>query len=98
MSARTPVIKLFSLTLLAGFLTSALAQTGPNAPTEPPAAGAIIVPPGTGDGEAIQKKTPPIAVDPGMVTPPPVSKEPRPDPKNIPAPSVPPRSGKKDAP
>jgi len=98
MSARTPVINLFSLTLLAGVLTSSLAQTGPSAPTEPPASGAIIVPPTTGDGEAIQKKTPPITVDPGMVAPPPVSKESRPNPKNIPTPPVPPRSGKKDAP
>ena len=98
MNVRIPAARLFLLTLLAGPLTSPLAQTGPNAPTEPPASGAIIIPPDTGDGEAIQKKTPPpIAVDPGIVTPPPISKELKPDPKGVPTTPVPPRSGKKDS-
>jgi hypothetical protein len=50
--------------------SAALAQTGPNAPKEPVDAGAIVVPPKTGDAEAVEKVPPPAAVDPGMVAPP----------------------------
>jgi hypothetical protein len=54
-------------------LADALAQTGsnaPNAPKEPADAGAIVVPPSTGDTGALQKSPAPAAVDPGMVAPP----------------------------
>jgi hypothetical protein len=50
--------------------TAALAQTGPNAPKEPVDSGAIVVPPKTGDAEAVQRAPAPAAVDPGMVAPP----------------------------
>jgi hypothetical protein len=51
-------------------LTNAQAQTGPNAPKEPVDSGAIVVPPKTGDSEAVEKAPSPKAVDPGMVAPP----------------------------
>lgn len=75
--------------ILSAALAPAMAQTGPNAPTEAPASGAIIVPPTTGDGEAIRKKAPsPNTVDPGMVTPPPRAGDARPESGNaIPAPA-----------
>ena len=98
MHNQATVAKLFLLTLVGGLLISAQAQTGPNAPTEPPASGAIIVPPGTGEGEAIQKKAPPpVTVDPGMVTPPPAGKETKPNPQSAPVSPVPPPREKKNA-
>jgi hypothetical protein len=68
------------LTLLAFLcmpVAPALAQTGPNAPKEPVDAGAIVVPPETGDRGAVQKAPPPAAVDPGMVEPPKPGKTPK---------------------
>lgn len=53
-----------------GVLELAVAQTGPNSPREPAASGAIVIPPDTGDSEAI-RKAPPAVVDPQMITPPP---------------------------
>lgn len=87
----------FLYAMLSAALVPAMAQTGPNAPTEAPASGAIIVPPTTGDGEAIRKKAPsPNTVDPGMVTPPPKAADARPESGNAlpaPAPAPAPKRG-----
>jgi hypothetical protein len=64
-----------AMTLLAmscGLPELAVAQTGPNAPREPAASGAIVIPPTTGDSEAMQK-APPTVVDPRMAAPPPAA-------------------------
>jgi hypothetical protein len=78
-----------AMTLL-GMPALAVAQPGPATPREPAASGAIVVPPGTGDSETMQK-APPAVVDPRMTTPPPaVGKDAQPDttrPKPAPDPS-----------
>jgi hypothetical protein len=89
MTARTYAAALLFLGLSCGLPDRVSAQTGPNAPREPAASGAIVVPPPTGDGEMMQK-APPAAVDPQMPTPPPAAgKDARPDttrPEPMPAP------------
>jgi hypothetical protein len=72
MKAKTCAAAMTLIGMSFGLFELAVAQTGPNAPREPAASGAIVVPPGTGDSETMQK-APPAVVDPRMATPPPAA-------------------------